>query len=105
MPSEETKAEIKTAVEKEVARQEGTSTNKPGFFVSFSNINWGKYAALLSALVGIWGTMAWVIPLGVPPGHYAVIGGALSTIAFSVGYLARQTKWVPKRQDPPGGEL
>ena len=59
MPSEEVKAEIKAAVEKEVEKQEGASTGRPGFFVSLANINWTKYAALLTALVAIWGTMAW----------------------------------------------
>jgi len=100
MPSEATKAEIVKEVAKEVAKQEGTSTTKPGFFVSFKNINWTKYAALLTALVAIWGTMAWIIPLGVTPEHFAMIGGALGTLAFTVGYLARQTKWVAERKDP-----
>jgi len=102
MPSEETKAEIKVAVEAEVAKQEGTSVGRPGFFVSLRNVNWPKYAALMTALVAIWGTMAWIIPLGVTPEHFALIGGVLGTLAFTVGYLARQTKWVPERKDPGG---
>ena len=106
MPNEATKAEIKVAVAAEVAKQEGNSTGKPGFFVSFRNINWGKYSVLMAGLVGIWGSMAWIIPLGVSPATFAVIGGALGTAAFTLGYLARQTKWVPERKDPEdtGGE-
>jgi len=99
MPNEATKAEIQVAVEKEVAKQEGT-TGRPGFFVSLKNVNWTKFAALLTALVGIWGTMAWLIPLGMKAEHFAIIGGGLSTAAFVVGYLARQTKWVPERKEP-----
>ena len=107
MPNAEVKAEIKEAVAQEVAKQEGTSAGRPGFFVSFRNVNWGKYAALMTALVAIWGTMAWIIPLGVTPEHFALIGGVLGTLAFTVGYLARQTKWVSERKDPsvPGEQL
>jgi len=100
MTSEATKAEIVKEVAKEVAKQEGTSTQKPGFFVSLANVNWNKYAVLVTGLVGIWGSMAWIIPLGVTPTQYAVIGGGLGTLAFTIGYLARQTKWVPERKDP-----
>ena len=100
MPSEATNAAIQVAVEKEVAKQEGTSTQKPGFFVSLKNINWAKFSALLTALVGIWTSMAWIIPLGLSPSNFAIIGGALGTLAFTCGYLARQTKWVPERKDP-----
>jgi hypothetical protein len=100
MPNAEMKAEIKAAVEKEVDKQEGTS-GRPGFFVSFNNINWPKYAGLLTALVAIWGTMAWLIPLGLKPEHFALIGGLLGTLAFTVGYLARSSKWVSERQDLP----
>jgi len=100
MPTEEVKAEIQVAVEAEVAKQEGITTGKPGFFVSLKNVNWGKFSVLVTALVGIWGTMAWVIPLGMKPEHFALIGGALGTLAFTVGYLARQTKWVPERKEP-----
>jgi hypothetical protein len=99
MPTEETKAEIKVAVEAEVAKQEGTSTGRPGFFVSFAHINWGKYAALMTPLVAVWGTMAWIIPLGLSPDTFALIGGVLGTLAFTIGYLARSSKWVSERRD------
>jgi len=90
---------IENAVTKEVEKQSDSGPQKPGFFVSFKNINWPKYAALMTGLVGIWTTMAWIIPLGVSPSTFAIIGGAMGTIAFTFGYLARQTKWVEERKD------
>ena len=99
MPSEETKAEIAIAVEKEVAKQEGTSTQKPGLFVSFKHINWTRFAGLVTAMIGIWSTMGWLVPAK----HFAIVAGLLGTLSMTLGYITRSSTWVSERKDPPSG--
>ena len=94
MPNEATKAEIVKEVEKEVAKQ--GMTDKPGLFVSFRHINWGRYAGLVTAMIGVWGTMGWAVP----PKHFAIVAGILGTLSMTLGYLTRSSVWVPERKDP-----